>query len=565
MKRKMCNIISLVVNCIIIIILTACVISFFALPDGGGVRSLNYFTVDSNIYLALTSIGIIILNIFEIKNEHKKTPKWFDVLRFTSVVSVMVTFFVVVCYLGFIIGFRVMYSGSNFFLHLVNPALGVLSYIFLERHRSYKFWYAFYGLIPVLVYGTVYLICVFGTHVWGDFYHFNINGLLGYIIWAILIFTFFIGLLVLKLKQQTNKTLVISKKGYNNVHLDAITTYMHKIYRFVIIMSAIAAFLAAITFTICKAINEFENVSNTILLIFDFICTGYLIAAVFFVNNSFNREGLLKPARLKGVKIALGILVIVQWNLISYMFPSTEFWAYAVFFVLLTAFLFDYKLVLFVNIGIIASTIISWIINGDALITQYNIRSVLILRGVCLILSLTSLQLITYFGGEFLVKKLEKISESDPLTGLYNRRNMYQEIENKLSKSVPVSIAMMDIDDFKTINDKYGHENGDEVLVKVANIIRSNLKNVDLAFRYGGEEFLILIEGDNNAAYQIISKMNEEIINTNFKFGKQNFKITITCGIADSSESTDYTKLIDIADTYLYKGKNSGKAQIIMK
>ncbi|MEE3662505.1 diguanylate cyclase [Brenneria sp. g21c3] len=166
------------------------------------------------------------------------------------------------------------------------------------------------------------------------------------------------------------------------------------------------------------------------------------------------------------------------------------------------------------------------------------------------------------------VQKLE--SGKDTLTLLLNRRFLPTILRHETSlamrKSAPLTIAMIDIDHFKAINDTYGHTVGDTVLKKTAELFYENTRSSDYIFRYGGEEFMfVLIETSKDAAYTFIERLREKI--QNHKIRLQNNEvvtITISAGIAEYNGHPDYEYLINAADVALYQAKANGRNRIAL-
>ena len=168
-----------------------------------------------------------------------------------------------------------------------------------------------------------------------------------------------------------------------------------------------------------------------------------------------------------------------------------------------------------------------------------------------------------------LKKKLDKINKLiviDELTKCYNRRYINEklpiDIELAKANNLPLSIAMIDIDYFKLINDKYGHLLGDLVLKDITNVIKNNIRvKSDWMARYGGEEFLILFnDASKEDAYNLSKRIKSVVENSIFKYGDIEINTTISIGIASlTSEVDDIDKLIRIADENLYKAKRSGR------
>lgn len=161
---------------------------------------------------------------------------------------------------------------------------------------------------------------------------------------------------------------------------------------------------------------------------------------------------------------------------------------------------------------------------------------------------------------------ISKIATIDELTGLYKGdvlnvfiKKIFEKTKRK--KSI-FSFIMIDIDDFKNINDTYGHQKGDEVLSKISSLIKKNIRKMDIAFRYGGEELCVIFPDTNkDDTFQIAEKIRLAI----FEEYKDNMKITISIGISSNEniyDKQDEEDIIKKADELLYKAKNSGKNQV---
>lgn len=159
---------------------------------------------------------------------------------------------------------------------------------------------------------------------------------------------------------------------------------------------------------------------------------------------------------------------------------------------------------------------------------------------------------------------LREIACIDPLTGLINRRVMYEYINTIKENDCDYSVAIGDIDDFKIINDTYGHDCGDYVLTEISRIF-SNLSNENVKIaRWGGEEFLFLfLESEKDSASGVINNILDEMRHKIFTYGDKTFGITMTFGISDKSISKDISNAIVEADKNLYYGKSHGKNKIV--
>jgi diguanylate cyclase (GGDEF)-like protein len=155
------------------------------------------------------------------------------------------------------------------------------------------------------------------------------------------------------------------------------------------------------------------------------------------------------------------------------------------------------------------------------------------------------------------INSLNQETIIDPLTNLYNRRYLSRQLEDLKKNNEDYSILMLDIDDFKVANDKFGHNFGDFVLKKIGYMIYSNVRNEDTALRYGGEEFLVIFRGKDK---EIIQKLSENIRgNIERTIWPKDIKITVSGGLSFYDNKED---LIKHADELLYKSKTEGKNKI---
>ena len=155
--------------------------------------------------------------------------------------------------------------------------------------------------------------------------------------------------------------------------------------------------------------------------------------------------------------------------------------------------------------------------------------------------------------------RIKTMISSDPLTGLLNRRATKVVFDEWLKKSVenelPFQVAMADIDFFKKVNDTYGHQYGDEVLLKLAEIFKRKVGKQGFVSRWGGEEFLIGLPMEMADAKRELEDISDEIRAVRFVSKGQEFHITITVGLASFAEGMDRPQLIAMADQRLYRGK----------
>ena len=163
--------------------------------------------------------------------------------------------------------------------------------------------------------------------------------------------------------------------------------------------------------------------------------------------------------------------------------------------------------------------------------------------------------------------QLDEMSKKDPLTKLYNRRYMNYELNRRMSYLIGegriFGLIMADIDDFKHVNDTYGHDVGDDVLVAVANEFTTALRGDDCVCRWGGEEFLVVINGNHQITADVAERIRKRIEDLTIESNGHKLKITMTFGVSESIPGLRIERLIQIADERLYKGKQNGKNCVI--
>ncbi|MEN9799696.1 MAG: hypothetical protein RL653_3393 [Pseudomonadota bacterium] len=163
------------------------------------------------------------------------------------------------------------------------------------------------------------------------------------------------------------------------------------------------------------------------------------------------------------------------------------------------------------------------------------------------------------------------LSITDPLTGAPNRRHLFQRMEIEVARAhrfgTQLSVLMVDIDHFKQLNDQNGHRAGDEVLQRVAGLLGSNLRKVDLLARYGGEEFMVLLpQVPKEEATGVAEKLRRLVSETPDEYGPGQplGRVTISVGVANLPvDATDQDKLVDCADSALYAAKRAGRDKAI--
>ena len=159
------------------------------------------------------------------------------------------------------------------------------------------------------------------------------------------------------------------------------------------------------------------------------------------------------------------------------------------------------------------------------------------------------------------------LSKTDGLTGILNRRAIYEVLEKEILRSsrekTPLSVIMLDIDFFKKINDGYGHNAGDAVLKELVRRVLAELRPYDTFGRYGGEEFIILLPGA--FMYEVLAvseRIRKAISSTSFDITSSSLTVTASFGVAEFDFKENSDALINRADIALYKAKNNGRNRV---
>ncbi len=158
--------------------------------------------------------------------------------------------------------------------------------------------------------------------------------------------------------------------------------------------------------------------------------------------------------------------------------------------------------------------------------------------------------------------KVRRLAHFDPLTGAPNRRYMFSLLNSVFSKTSSGNcIALIDIDYFKKVNDTYGHQTGDEVLIKCSDVIKSRLRKSDQYCRYGGEEFLLLLKDTNEAdAKEVLDDIRDTLVQiTQWNTTSQTFSVSFSSGLVELGPYQDLDDAISRCDELLYSAKNNGR------
>ncbi|HEX13292.1 MAG TPA: GGDEF domain-containing protein [Desulfurella acetivorans] len=167
-------------------------------------------------------------------------------------------------------------------------------------------------------------------------------------------------------------------------------------------------------------------------------------------------------------------------------------------------------------------------------------------------------------------QSLEKIKVKvyrDGLTGLYLREYLQIKLKENLyfmqRYGRIFSLQMIDVDDFKDINDKFGHQIGDNVLCQIGNLIKKNIRTSDIPIRYGGDEFVVLMpETDINSAKKVAEKFVQKMSKVVFRKKDEEFKVTFSIGLTSVRKDDTFESIMERVDAALYSSKRSGKNSI---
>lgn len=179
---------------------------------------------------------------------------------------------------------------------------------------------------------------------------------------------------------------------------------------------------------------------------------------------------------------------------------------------------------------------------------------------------------------EIEIARLKNLVYRDELTGVLNRRGFMEDAgkmfryiyskhgltTNRQSDKLPFSVVFIDIDNFKKINDTYGHDEGDKVLKHTARVMRNILRESDVYARWGGEEFVVALpQANKNTAVRVAEKLCNAFAESEVELGGNIEKVTMSVGIVMHSNETNLEEMIERADQAMYKAKKNGKNQVV--
>lgn len=264
-----------------------------------------------------------------------------------------------------------------------------------------------------------------------------------------------------------------------------------------------------------------------------------------------------------GELLSFGTFMIVFW---AYPEPDILIQVLGLIIIILVVFLISNRWIYMLGLSMTGST--GFFLTAAAKFADepdWNAFSAGVIYTVLVILlsAYSSFRMNYYSRVHYLLdQELEKMSVTDPLTGLMNKAKLYEELHMWMNFSrrykTPLSLILFDIDNFKHINDKYGHVAGDEIMVKIINIISAMIRETDALARWGGDEFTIIMPHTGRVqALEITERLRKAIADANFM---TDYHVTCSFGVASlNSRLEQIDQFICAADQALYKAKNSGK------
>jgi diguanylate cyclase (GGDEF)-like protein len=159
---------------------------------------------------------------------------------------------------------------------------------------------------------------------------------------------------------------------------------------------------------------------------------------------------------------------------------------------------------------------------------------------------------------------MRRLALTDEITGLWNQRRLSLDLEEKVEAESPFALLFIDIDFFKSVNDQFGHVHGSQLLIDMASILRRELRGSDLIYRYGGDEFIVLLPETNiEEAKQTALRLSVAIKANEFEVQEKPYKLSLSVGLAVYPEDAKSARaLIDFADQMMYMSKKSGRGKV---
>lgn len=324
----------------------------------------------------------------------------------------------------------------------------------------------------------------------------------------------------------------------------------------------------------------FSLISVLLLFVFslDSFCAGkQMLAFIVLVSSAINAVNYFYLRKTGRYRVTSYVIVILMALLCLYLVCSGgssntgPLW----FFVLptLSFYILGLKRGFIVVTGLfIAVLVLLYLPGSPLLLTEYPLT--FIHRFVASLFSVCFIAYVYEYTREdgrkellAISSKLDNLSREDELTGLSNRRDIIEKIENEKNRfersGKPFSILVIDIDHFKKVNDRYGHECGDYVLKLVATTFEQKTQKRDGVARWGGEEFLVFLPETGLAhAEKIANRLRRAVANLQIGYGGKMIRVTVSVGATQYQPGQSIKEIINVADQHLYCAKDSGRNRV---
>lgn len=169
-----------------------------------------------------------------------------------------------------------------------------------------------------------------------------------------------------------------------------------------------------------------------------------------------------------------------------------------------------------------------------------------------------------HFEAQLERERMQQLALTDEITGLWNQRRLHRDLEDKVEGNETFSLLFIDIDFFKNVNDQFGHVHGSQLLIDMASILRRELRGSDLIYRYGGDEFIVLLpKTPIDEGKKIALRLSASVKEHEFSVQEKPYKLSLSVGIADFPTDAKTSKdLLDFADKMMYMSKKSGRGKV---
>ena len=329
------------------------------------------------------------------------------------------------------------------------------------------------------------------------------------------------------------------------------------------LIMSIVLLIINFNFLVVKYINEEITLMNIILILI-FTCFSFLLCLFSYLYTNFSKN--------EKKEYIINLIFLLICSIQTLYYPNYSILILLPTLPLITSIIFkNHKIIFSLYLYNVFLTILTFVRGDESQIFDLliTLTIITIIFKVCFEVN-KILILSNKFIRDICQKQnyLEKDLEIEPFTKLFNKKTLYKYLENvseEIQKNdIMPCVVMLDLDYFKKINDTYGHIKGDEALLSLTKMIKKKLPKGSSAFRFGGEEFVMLIKNiELKKVYDIIEDMRKEFSNMKHKC-INNENITFSAGISSYEYKKDIYEWIKEADEALYKAKNQGRNKTII-